>query len=55
MRTVTVEAENARRSETIWLAPSDGVADPITSLGSSATSPRWSPDGSTLAFVSAGP
>jgi len=52
VRTVTVERENARRSE-IWLAPTDGGAPArITSPLSSAAAPRWSPDGSVLAFTS---
>ena len=44
---------NRRRSE-IWLAPIDGSRQPwpITNAESS-TSPRWSPDGQSLAFLSA--
>ena len=39
---------------TIWLAPLDGSGEPrqLTSGGRSDSSPRWSPDGRWLAFVS---
>jgi dipeptidyl aminopeptidase/acylaminoacyl peptidase len=44
---------NAYRSR-IWVAPLDGSAEPreFTSGGRSDHSPRWSPDGRWLAFVS---
>ncbi|HEU5214048.1 MAG TPA: S9 family peptidase [Gaiellaceae bacterium] len=45
--------ENGYRSN-IWLAPLDGSTEPrqLTSGGRSDGSPRWSPDGRWLAFVS---
>ena len=53
VRNVIVEADNARRSE-IWLVPTDLSSRPVrlTSPSSSASGPRWSPDGSLLAFTS---
>jgi dipeptidyl aminopeptidase/acylaminoacyl peptidase len=52
VRSFIVEAENRRHSE-IWLAPSDGgPAVRLTSPAVSSSSPRWSPDGTLLAFSS---
>ena len=53
VRNVIVEADNARRSE-IWLVPTDLSSRPVrlTSPSSSASGPRWSPDGALLAFTS---
>ena len=53
VRTVIVEADNSRRSE-IWLVPTDLSTRPVrlTSPASSASAPRWSPDGTLLAFTS---
>jgi dipeptidyl aminopeptidase/acylaminoacyl peptidase len=48
----TVSEDRRRRQGGIWLVPTDGSAAPrrITS-GNSDGSPRWSPDGSRLAFL----
>ena len=53
VRSYIDEAENQRRSE-IWLAPSDGSqpARRLTAPGFNASGPRFSPDGSLLAFTS---
>jgi dipeptidyl aminopeptidase/acylaminoacyl peptidase len=51
---VTSYAEEDGAAETrLWLLRSDGrPAQPLTIAGASASSPAFSPDGSTLAFVS---
>ncbi len=53
VRGVVIEADNLRHTE-IWMAPADGSAPPtrLTSAAFSASAPRWSPDGSLLAFSS---
>jgi dipeptidyl aminopeptidase/acylaminoacyl peptidase len=55
VRTFIVEAENRRQNE-IWLAATDGSAAPtrLTDPAISASSPRWSPDGTLLVFSSRG-
>ncbi len=45
----TVDKENSEYKESIWLVGANSPAVQFTSDGSS---PHWSPDGSTLAFVS---
>lgn len=47
---------NRRRGE-IWTVPADGSREPsaLTTAPQSSTSPRWSPDGRTIAFLSARP
>ena len=54
--TTVVEEENRRHRE-IWLQPlagdqPDGAAFPVTSSREESNGPRWSPDGSLLAFSS---
>jgi dipeptidyl aminopeptidase/acylaminoacyl peptidase len=46
--------QNKQESE-IWLVAADGSGEPrqLTDAGQSSQSPRWSPDGQWLAFVSA--
>ncbi|MGQ0639203.1 MAG: S9 family peptidase [Gemmatimonadaceae bacterium] len=53
VRSTIVEQENRRHSE-IWLAATDGSQAPrrITQPAFSASDPRWSPDGTLLAFSS---
>ncbi|MDZ4375631.1 MAG: S9 family peptidase, partial [Phenylobacterium sp.] len=48
-----IMSDNTRRS--IWLVDLDsGAQSPIAAEGAANLSPRWSPDGSRLAYVSAG-
>jgi dipeptidyl aminopeptidase/acylaminoacyl peptidase len=49
-----IDKEKNRRASSIWLVDIDGKSQPrrITVDGSNATSPRWSPDGTRLAFLS---
>ena len=54
--TTVVEAENRRHRE-VWLQPlsggrPDGDPFPVTSANEESSGPRWSPDGSLLAFSS---
>lgn len=53
----TVEERQNRRHSDIWTVPADGSAEPIalTASPQSSTSPRWSPDGRVVAFLSARP
>ena len=46
------DAEKNRYVSEIWIVPTDGEACCFTSAESSASHPRWSPDGSQLAFLS---
>jgi len=50
----TVDRQKNRRDSSIWLVAIDGRSAPrrLTAEGASSTSPRWSPDGSKLAFLS---
>jgi dipeptidyl aminopeptidase/acylaminoacyl peptidase len=49
-----IDLQKNRRESSIWLVPIDGSAEPrrITADGADSNSPRWSPDGSRLAFLS---
>jgi dipeptidyl aminopeptidase/acylaminoacyl peptidase len=53
VRTFIVEKENRRHSE-IWSVPADGSVPPrrLTNPAFSSTAPRFSPDGTLLAFTS---
>ncbi len=53
----TVDQKQNRRYTTIWTVPSIGSTNPvkITTSPQSSTSPRWSPDGRSMAFLSARP
>jgi dipeptidyl aminopeptidase/acylaminoacyl peptidase len=51
----TIDQKANRRMSRIWIASADGTHPtvPFTSDSTSSTSPRWSPDGRFLAFLSA--
>ncbi|MBV8856558.1 MAG: S9 family peptidase [Acidobacteria bacterium] len=53
----TVDQRQNRRLSQIWLAATDGTRPPrqFTTSPQSASSPRWSPDGRALAFLSTRP
>src|SRR3954452_20917016 len=50
----TIDRESSEYRSAIWLVPTDGSAEPtqFTSGAKRDGSPRWSPDGRRLAFVS---
>ncbi|HLJ45312.1 MAG TPA: S9 family peptidase [Bryobacteraceae bacterium] len=50
----TVDQQRNRRNSSIWLVAVDGKSAPrrLTAAGASANAPRWSPDGTRLAFLS---
>lgn len=49
----TIDAKQNRRQTAVWLVPIDGSGEPRQfTTGESANSPRWSPDGRILAFIS---
>jgi dipeptidyl aminopeptidase/acylaminoacyl peptidase len=52
-----VDRPQNRRHSSIWMVPSDGsrAAWPFTTSVQSSNAPRWSPDGQSLAFLSARP
>jgi dipeptidyl aminopeptidase/acylaminoacyl peptidase len=51
----TIDQKKNRRESSIWLVAVDGSTSPrrLTADGFSSNSPRWSPDGKTLAILSA--
>ncbi len=52
-----VDQKQNRRRSSIWLVPADGAREPVglTTTPQSSSSPRWRPDGSAIAFLSARP
>src|SRR5215469_2132629 len=50
----TVDQKKNRREASVWLVTLDGASAPrrLTAEGFRSSSPRWSPDGKTLAFIS---
>src|SRR3989442_10133109 len=53
----TIDRKQNRRHSDICTVPADGSRDPValTASAQSSNSPRWSPDGRTIAFLSARP
>ena len=51
----TIDQKKNRRESGVWLVPADGSGAPrlVSAEGFSSNSPRWSPDGKTLAILSA--
>src|SRR6202043_1953336 len=50
----TIDQKANRRMSRIWIATADGSHPPVPFTGesTSSTSPRWSPDGRFMAFLS---
>ncbi|MGB8511031.1 MAG: hypothetical protein WCD76_21855, partial [Pyrinomonadaceae bacterium] len=50
----TTDQRQNRRQSNIWIASVDGSRPPrqFTTAAQSSSSPRWSPDGQSLAFLS---
>jgi len=53
----TIDRQQNRRRSAIWSVPADGSRGPValTTAPQSSNSPRWSPDGKTIAFLSTRP
>jgi dipeptidyl aminopeptidase/acylaminoacyl peptidase len=53
----TVDRKQNRRHSSIWMAATDGARAPwqFTTSPQNSNSPRWSPDGEQLAFISSRP
>src|SRR6476659_1503580 len=51
----TVDQKQNRRASAVWTVSADGSqeASRLTTAPQSSTSPRWSPDGKAIAFLSA--
>src|SRR5487761_2458938 len=51
----TIDQKANKRVSRIWIVPADGSQPPTLFAGetASSTSPRWSPDGRSLSFLSA--
>jgi dipeptidyl aminopeptidase/acylaminoacyl peptidase len=51
----TIDQKKNKRESSVWFVPADGSAAPrrLSAEGFSSNSPRWSPDGKTLAILSA--
>ena len=51
----TIDQKKNKRESSIWVVPADGSSAPrrFSAEGFSSNSPRWSPDGKMLAFLSA--
>jgi dipeptidyl aminopeptidase/acylaminoacyl peptidase len=50
----TIDQKKNRRESSVWLVATDGAAPPrrLSAEGFNSNSPRWSPDGKTLAIIS---
>ena len=51
----TIDQKKNKRESSVWVVPADGSSAPrrLSAEGFSSNSPRWSPDGKTLAILSA--
>src|SRR6185436_4906449 len=53
----SIDQQQNRRRSALWSVPADGSreASALTTAPQSSNSPRWSPDGKAIAFLSARP